>query len=507
MLEKLPFELLSQCMDYLDLHEKSKCLYVCKAWNKKVLEFAYESVEAFSPEKCIELYAFFDNNKKYAKLVNHLFLLECGLPVSLYLNLPSLFPNIKTFLMRESDNSGHKVSHREEAEAKTQFLKWKNTIVDVTETGTTICINALLNENVCLYLKSLKFYFSLPEVEMFDSVPIIKNLKCCTPNLTHLKLLFDYDCFRTSRKLDFQTMEEILNNTPNLKVLVLVDPTFTGPTRSSDFGKVKAHPRLKTLVILEGSFVDARNLWITYFSSKLLHLNNLCITELGMYPHEEFHVEINRQLAEWLSKLSKLQYYCMPAFILNETIVEAMDTSGMQLKRIDLGPYYAIGKCYKNLLNSNQKNSLETITSTGASYQCILNQFEDFTDRLTEFKKLKHLTIFLHSLFIPDNNLPAHVSSFSTEIPLDKLIKNVPMMDCKLKELVLFNCEINAINRFEDTEDGHKKSLEYLQETVLPNTRFHVEDKDPEEIRNREETFISVLCSYNAHLCIDTVLY
>lgn len=489
MLEKLPYELLAQCMKYLSPNEKLACLYVSKSWNEKAREFVYENLTTISPMAFCTSYWFFNNNKEYAKFVKRLLVLKCKVPASIYMSLPSLFPNIRTFCVADPEGLALHFSVWSEREAQIRFSVWRDTIEDVMEFGSPICVKALLCGGACPNLKRLEYGSQESEIQV-DPAHIIQKLKCCTPNLTHLRLQFE-------RKLifDLQLMEELLDNTPNLKVLRLKYPYFMECTVDLNPSKIQPHPGLEVLVFHEVQFEEDTDQWITYFSKKLVHLRKLCINETLAFRYPSFYTESTVQLAKWMSKLSKLEMYSMQAFLLTESIVEAMDKSGMQLKMIDLGPYYAIGNYYKLLLNSKQKNSLETIMSSGSSYNCIVNDFQDFTFRLSEFKNLKHLSIFRHYM---DSHLtaPAHFPScYDEEIPLEQLIKNTPKLEtlklekaecvveydkdeplpkCPLRKLVLIDCKYNAVTRFPNSEDGHKKSWKYLKETVLPNTVFDV---------------------------------
>lgn len=502
MLEKLPYELLAKCMKHLGPLQKLACLYVSKSWNEKVREFVYEELTFFDLVSFEKSRMFFGNNKEVAKFVKRLFVLRCKVPPSIYMTLPLLFPNIRLFCFTDPDMNPYSPNW-DEGEAQIQFSRWSDTIENVTEVGLPICVKALLSGGACPNLKKLE-YGSLASETPLDPIYIIQKLQRCAPNLTHLRLQFEY-----ALTFDIQRMEELLENTPNLEFLYLKYPYFAESTMDLNLTEIQAHPRLETLIFHEVQFEEDIDQWITYFSSKFVHLKQLCIIGLLTDPYESFYDGSSAQIAEWMSKLPKLEMYCMQAFILTESIIEAMDKSGMQLKNIDLGPYYSIGNYYKLLLNSKQKNSLESISSSGSSYRCIVNDFQDFTVRISEFKNLKHLKIF--RCYMDSNlNTTAHSPTcYSEDFPLDQILRNapkletlslnkaecvveydkkVPMPNCKLRELLLIDCKINAVNCFSHVFNGYKESWKYLKNTVLPNTRFNVQHSD--EVFHYMQSFI-----------------
>lgn len=123
-------------------------------------------------------------------------------------------------------------------------------------------------------------------------------------------------------------------------------------------------------------FADAADgLWFLYFSNKLIYLKILCfsnvIEDFGLADQYD-----QRQFANWVSKLSNLECYHVQDFDITENIVKAMDGSGMQLKRIDLGCENTIGYSCEMLMDSKQKNTLETITLAGAFCESILLRFD-----------------------------------------------------------------------------------------------------------------------------------
>ncbi|CAO3627683.1 unnamed protein product [Mucor hiemalis] len=497
-MDNLPLELLVQCMSYLSCEEKMTCLHVNKLWSENVRKIAYETVAVASPEQFAALYTFFDGNEDCGKLVKNLFIIDCHISEPVYFSLPTLFPNIKKFYVKDNEDYAFPATRWNTVEAKTQFTMWKDTIEDVTEVGSPICTEALLTEGACPNWKSLELA-SLGMASGLDRIKFIKKLKVCAPNLTHLKLLY--------MGVDLKTMETLLKNTPNLKALSFTEVGFL-ESKKFDLSKVKAHPGLETLSIREGSFCDAAKQWITYFSKKFIHLKNLCINKMEDNYYEGFCDKYDKQLVEWVSKLSKLEYYRVQAFILTKNIVKAMDQSGMQLKRIDLGRLFAVDKFFKWLANSNQKTSLETISSVGQPYGSIIYEFKNFTSKLAEFTNLKHLTIFHDQNEI---DLP-------NKVPLDQFLKYIPnletlkmdfgeyvveydkdepMPDCKLKELVLIEFNFNAVNRFKDTEEGHLESWEYVENTVLPNTKFITRELE-EPISIEESHFLSI-CDYKEY--------
>lgn len=498
-MDNLPFELLARCMSYMCFEEKMTCLQVCKSWREKARKIVYETVAVASPKQFADMYTFFDKNEDCGKLVKNLFIIKCHLSESVYVSLPSLFPNIKKFYVREDDDYVFPATKWHTREAKTQFTKWKDTIEDITEVGSPICTEALFTKSVCPNLKSLELA-SLGLASEVDRVRFVKKLKVCAPNLTHLKLMY--------MSFDFNTMETLLNSLPNLKALLLTEFSFIPTRKQFDFSKVKAHPGLETLAIREGSFCSAADEWITYFSKKFIYLKNLCINKMEDISNLGFYDSYDKELVEWISKLSQLEYYRVQCFILSENIVKAMDQSGMQLKRIDLGRFFEVANFFKWLVNSNQKNSLETISSIGEPYDSILYEFKDFNARMAEFKNLKHLTIFHDQSEIVLPN----------KVPLDEIIKYMPnletlkmdfgeyiveydkdepMPDCKLKELVLIEFKFNAINRFADTDEGHEESWEYVEKIVLPNTNFIT--RELEETISIEESYFLSICDYKKY--------
>lgn len=190
MMDDLPLELLEKCMSYLNYEAKLTCLLVCKSWNKISRKFAYETVFIKeSPERFFKMYTFFDNYKECGKLVKNLFVLGFNLSTSVYVSLPSLFPNIKKIYINEEKGYDFPDFELNTIEAKTQFLKWKDTIEDLTETGSLICTQTLFTETICPNLKSLQLNSVLCLTEL-DPVRFIKSVKSCAPNLTHLKLQY-----------------------------------------------------------------------------------------------------------------------------------------------------------------------------------------------------------------------------------------------------------------------------------------------------------------------------
>ncbi|CAO3627675.1 unnamed protein product [Mucor hiemalis] len=495
MIDDLPFELFNQCMSYLSSEEKLTCLQVCQAWNKKVLKLAYETVEVDSEERLWKMHTFFQNNKELGELVSVLLIFDCEMLDPMYLSLPSLFPNVKSFWVRKSIEDILYPRGWNKREAETQFSKWNNTIEEVAEGGSPICTKALFTRSSCPKLKSLVLNcFQFPD--MLGKTQLIKNLKQCAPNLTHLELLFEI-------KFEIEIMEEMLNNSPNLLTLKITDCDFTRCTKRIDFSKVVAHPGLKSLVVRDCEFIQTEDQWFAYFSKKFVHLKNLYICNIG----DTLDLDI-----------PSIEYYSVQfPNLLTEELVKALDQSGMQLKRVDLGNHYYVGSIYKSLMNSKQKDTLETITSTGVSCQRILHQFPDFISRLTEFTSLKHLTIFQCDKHFPfyQMNSPRDQSIAYNVVPLDLLIKNSPnletlkldftecileyekdepMPDCKLKELVLVESKINAVNRFESTVEGYTKSWDYVKNTVLPNTIFVTPLLH--EARSSENSYIESVCEY-----------
>lgn len=499
-MDNLPFELLARCMSYLCFEEKLTCLQVCKSWREKARKIAYETVAVASPRQFADMYTFFDKNEDCGKSVKNLFIIECHLSESVYVSLPSLFPNIKKFYVKEEDEDYiFPATKWRTREAKAQFTKWKDTIEDITEVGSPICTEALLTKGACPNLKSLELA-SIGLALDTDRVRFAQKLKVCAPNLTHLKLIY--------MSVTFKTMETLLDNSPNLKVLSLTEIGFIPYEKKFDFSKVKAHPGLETLSIREGSFCSAADKWITYFSKKFIHLKNLCMNKMEDNSNVGFYDGYDKELVEWVSKLSQLEYYRVQCFILSENIVKAMDQSGMQLKRIDLGRFFEVSEFFRWLVDSNQKNSLETISSIGQPYKSILYEFKDFNSRMAEFKNLKHLTIFHdQSNVVLPNKVPLdelirYIPNLET-LKMDfgeyivKYDKDEPMPDCKLKELVLIEFEFNAVNRFGDTEEGHEKSWEYLEKTVLPRTKFIT--RQLEETISIEEAYFLSICDYKQY--------
>lgn len=247
--------------------------------------------------------------------------------------------------------------------------------------------------------------------------------------------------------------------------------------------------------------------------NKLIHLKILCIiNSIAAFPLADQNNQ--RLFTNWVSKLSNLECYHVHDFVITENVIKVMDESDMRLKRIDLwSPNHRIEHFHYLLTNSKQKNALETITFAGTPYKSILHHFYDFTSILNKFTNLKHLTISRSEICILGRRFECLLHN---TVPFDQLIKSVPnletlkldfaeclveydedvpMPNCRLKNLVLMECNFNVINRFEDTPEGNEKSWSYVENTVLPNTAFIVLRE--KEVPFFRESHIHPLCNHN----------
>lgn len=125
-------------------------------------------------------------------------------------------------------------------------------------------------------------------------------------------------------------MEALLTNAPNLKMLGLIHVGFTmGPKFKIKDHQYEPHTKLETLVIDKGSFCQVVDTYLKYFSKKIIHLKNSVINTMEDKKYEGFYNKHTAALAEFISKLSKLEYYRVHASKFTKKIALAIDESGM----------------------------------------------------------------------------------------------------------------------------------------------------------------------------------
>ncbi len=71
---------------------------------------------------------FFKDHKDYGKQVKHLKLVSCEIYFKTYISFPSIFPNVKTFLVTDTVYTALPSKEWNKKEAIEEFKHWKDTI-------------------------------------------------------------------------------------------------------------------------------------------------------------------------------------------------------------------------------------------------------------------------------------------------------------------------------------------------------------------------------------------
>lgn len=101
----LPLEILSECFSYLSLTEKLETIRVCKSWRDKIQgSDPYDTISLYGPWELEKACEFFESHPSYASQVKKLFIEETKISEPKYLGLPSLFPHVQVFSMKEDHN-------------------------------------------------------------------------------------------------------------------------------------------------------------------------------------------------------------------------------------------------------------------------------------------------------------------------------------------------------------------------------------------------------------------
>lgn len=499
MLDRLPLELLLNCLSQLTSSERVECLTLNKTIHDLIQNSGafLENITIERLESFEGMCAFFNKHRKLAKFVKKLHITGVLVDARSYLTLPRLFPTIKDFSFV---NPYDPVRDYDTKKALAAFRPWADTLVSLQEFGTPVIAFSLLEKVSCPQLKYLSLNLmgmagdedDEDEVEMQKFV-LYGYLKNC-PNVKILELKYI--------NIKLSNMEMLREFLPSLKALSLTQVGFA----KDDFKGPPVTPakRLQTLFLHECTSIGNMDQWLTYIPQKYPHLKNLIIGQADdMYDgdlimqntYQKYMVKIIKTLG------ARLEYYSAQCFKLTSSILHTMDWNGVQLKKIELGIYRA-EESFKVLMQSQQIKYINALTISGISYSGMAygRNKKKFVLNLAKFPKLKHLRI---------NQSKEEVDpQESNRVPLDYILENLKFLESmqmdfltlevarktkepfhtKLKKLVLEECYVEAMalkkKEGKNQEEWREASIEYLQE-VLPNTE--IEFRQLDETPNDEE--------------------
>lgn len=305
-------------------------------------------------------------------------------------------------------------------------------------------------------------------------VEFIQNLRNA-PNLKHLS--FDYV------KWGLDDMEALLTNAPNLKVLGLTDVYFTlNPKFNIKDIEYELYNNLEILVIEKGCFCDNANSYLRYFAKKITHFKNLVINTMEDNQYEGFYDKHTRALAEFITKLSRLEYYRVHAFKFTKRIAQAMDESGMRLKKIDLGGWDFPAAGFKEFVKCDQMKYIETFATYGQSLNRIGYDYKKrnggVLKKFAPFPNIKHLRMIQHQNeidYCKDNLIPLKdileylPNLESITMDFGTLVVDYDQdepLNTKLKHIKLIEFYVEAPSRFNKDQQDYQKQDDYRKRSL-----------------------------------------
>ncbi|CAO3607770.1 unnamed protein product [Mucor fragilis] len=465
MFDCLPLEILLHCLSYVSKNEKLECLRIKRSTYNTIQASGaiHESVTVTTEDNFADMHAFFTKHKKVGKLVKKLQISQVPLNVYTFMTLPVLFPSIKEFSYINTVGAQRDYDDREVCKA---FKPWAKTLHSLQEFGAPVAAFSLLANVVCPQLTNLSLNLMGMEDEdmkfaLYDYLENCPNVKLL--DLKYINTLPEH-------------MERINTHLPNLEVLSL---TQVGLPLGSFNTTPKLAEKMETLFLDEFTAVYNFDQWLIYLSKKCPNLKSLIINKAEDMNNSRIVYNETKGMIKLIQQVPKLEFYSTGCFKLTPAIVKAMDSTGLQLKKIELG--YLTEESFKLLMKSQQIHTLTSLTLSDVSYESMTFRREKtFLKNLSSIKHLKHLRI---------NQSKAEVDNpKGNRVPLDDLLASVPSLesmqmdfftlvikrdsekpfDTKVKRLVLEECYLE-VPALKGQEDEEHKSKQFLQK-LLPNT-------------------------------------
>lgn len=474
MLDRLPVEVLLHCLSYLSKKDQLECLRANKPTYNAIQTSGviHESITITTLDDFADMHAFFTKHKKLGKLVKKLHLSEIALDVYTLMTLPALLPHVKDFAYINTRRPQRDYDDKEVCKA---FKPWAATLDSLQEFGSPVVAFSLLAHAACPRLKNLSLSLVGTDDEERKFV-LYDYLKHC-PNVR----LLDLKYINTT----VEHMEKIHTHLPNLQVLSL---TQVGLPLGNFKGSPSQHAeKMETLFLDEFTTLSDINPWLTYMSKKYRNLKNLYFGKAEDMYNERVVYTDTHGLVKLIKQLPKLEFYGTTCFKMTPAVIKAIDDTGIQLKKIELG--YFADEGFKLLMKSQQIHSLTSLTISDTSYEGMTFRGEKkFLKALSEIKHLKHLRI---------NQSKEEVDNpCGNRVPLDDLLASVPLLesmqmdfltlvvkrktktpfDSNVKKLVLEECTVEAL-ALKGQEDEEEEPKELLQ-TLLPNTYIEYRELD-----------------------------
>ncbi|GAN09589.1 hypothetical protein MAM1_0276d09119 [Mucor ambiguus] len=465
MIDRLPLEVLLHCLSYVSKKDQIECLLVKRSTCNAIQASGviYQFITITTSDDFADMHAFFAKHKELCKLVKKLHISEIALDVYTYMTLPALLPNIKEFSYINTNRPQRDYDDKEVCEA---FKPWAGTLDSLQEFGSPVAAFSLLAHVACPQLKNLSL--SLVGMDGEDlKFALYDYLKNC-PKVKQLDLKFI--------NATLEHMEQLHAHLPNLEVLSL---TQVGLPLGKYQGTPKHAKKMKTLFLDEFICLDDLNQWLGYMSKKYPNLKNLIIGKAEDMNSDPIVYSDTNGLVKLIKQVPKLELYSNSCFKLTPAIVKALDSTGIQLKKIELA--YFAQESFKLLIKSQQIHSLTSLTISDISYGGMAyNREKKFLKELGSIKHLKHLRI---------NQSKEEVDGpVDNRVPLDDLLAAVPSLeslqmdfftlvisrdtgeafDTKLNKLVLEECYLDAL-ALKGQDNRKERSKELLQQ-LLPNT-------------------------------------
>ncbi|KAI9347865.1 hypothetical protein BD770DRAFT_413477 [Pilaira anomala] len=523
MFSTLSPEVFHIILSNLTLKDKLECKLVSKYWYNIVNspDQLYETIKVEGKEEFNKLYVFFNTHKKLGAKVKRLSIDRGAIKVDQYRRLPIVFPHVKIFHCVEIWDSLPLKRWKTQMTLK-NFARWKDTIVEIREIGSSIGTFALLKGNVCPRLESIdvSVSYSEDEYEELELMSLLVN----APKLTVLKL---------SNTLIFTfKLDEALDNLPKLKILSFRDVRFINnqlPDYDDIEGSLKRDEdikpsQLETLIISNVLFVDDAKIWLTYFSKKITSIKNLVWNYVENNQSNGFFDTHEHFLIQFLTKCHQLEFYRVHAFELTSNILKAMTDAGIRLKHIDVD---AICDGLKMVLNSGQMDFIETLSISGNSYDGLAYEYRKTDEPDYILKEIgKHPNIKNLRIIQSQQEVNPPVSN---KFPFDVVLNDMkhlqtlkmdfvslilryesdePVVETSLTKVHLLEgyflasrfCseadleeEYRFSTAYNKNEDGQRNSLNYVK-TILPKTEFIMEQMNMDvNIDISEETYIDFI--------------
>ncbi|KAI8642886.1 hypothetical protein BD408DRAFT_402269 [Parasitella parasitica] len=422
----IPPEIFAHFTSYLTFCEKRQALLVCREWHEVIKSTnLYADFTLYGNEKFQAGEEFLKQNETYAKQVKSLRLVCPKIGPSHILTIPEHFPNLQNFEWVQTGLNNESFFTNDE-----DGKYWKNITNFLELNSVCLAIEILENNGFC-NLKKLHVNFC----SVYSNCQLLISQLSKAPALKELTI--------ESTMLSLFDLENLHSNATKLETLhlSLITPKQLENDEIMPASKVKAD-KLTSWEFFELSVpedVELWSSWMGYIASTYKNLKHLTIeSESVLDPVEAYETK----LMEIAAACPLLESYHVNISPIKSALLDAMDSAGIHLKKIELKGL--INYQVSNVMLSHQLRSLETLVLNANS--------RDAYEFLEVTPGIKHLELTgdcnsglaINELLENSHHLETiKVSNWTIQLGSDILEDNFQR---GLKSLILENVKISYAN-------------------------------------------------------------